>query len=290
MIAPRVQYLKNRAIYGVWLKRPPTPEEIQLPVTRWDVSQLPPRAAVECPDMPGLWLIRRCVDAASCLRMMGLFRNLHDGGSFPWYRYNPGRDMMPLHGSPALDEAPAALSATALEETLPGHVFGPLGSSGADPVHGWPRLRRLLDESRDGDGARELQELQSMPQEYIQKHFGGQRCLFLQAQSLEPGAEVTAHKDPFPYGGHAIATGVVEGTSDIRVGRVQFRVDTGDIYALVDDARYEVDHEVLSASCSRTSITMRYGLRFRECELTECGEEWWKANSHCSLSDRSDVE
>jgi hypothetical protein len=49
--------------------------------------------------------------------------------------------------------------------------------------------------------------------------FQQQRCLFIQLQRLEPGAEVTAHRDALPYGGDRIAPGVLEGSSQVRVGR-----------------------------------------------------------------------
>ena len=45
-----------------------------------------------------------------------------------------------------------------------------------------------------------------------------QRCLFIQLQRLEPGAEVSAHRDALPYGGDRIATVVLEGSSQVRVG------------------------------------------------------------------------
>ena len=48
--------------------------------------------------------------------------------------------------------------------------------------------------------------------------FARQRCLFIQLQRLEPGAEVTAHRDALPYGGDRIATVVLEGSSQVRVG------------------------------------------------------------------------
>ena len=49
--------------------------------------------------------------------------------------------------------------------------------------------------------------------------FAGQRCLFIQLQLLEMGAEVTPHRDALPYGGDLIATVVLKGSSEVRVGR-----------------------------------------------------------------------
>eukprot|EP00928_Gymnodinium_smaydae_P052031 TRINITY_DN3575_c0_g1_i1.p1 TRINITY_DN3575_c0_g1~~TRINITY_DN3575_c0_g1_i1.p1 ORF type:complete len:327 (-),score=55.63 TRINITY_DN3575_c0_g1_i1:140-1090(-) len=285
-----LRYLRNRAIYGVWLKRPPTPLELQQPAVRWDppatsssaaaaaaalrapaargATPAPGRAdvqagahlassasavAVEHPELPGLWLLRRALDPSAVSRMGALFAGLACSGRASWFRYNFGRDMLPLHASPALDAATA-------RRVLPGHVFGEEGTAGADPVSGWPHLQTLLSEGVEG--AQDLLELQRLPARHV-RAFADQPCLFIQAQALEPGAEVTAHKDPLPDGGHLIATAVIEGSSDVRVGSVRFRVDAGDVYFLADDARYEVEHEILASAAKRVSITLRYGLDFR---------------------------
>ena len=57
--------------------------------------------------------------------------------------------------------------------------------------------------------------------------FAGQRCLFIQLQLLEMGAEVTPHRDALPYGGDLIATVVLKGSSEVRVGRGGVRVGNG---------------------------------------------------------------
>ena len=74
--------------------------------------------------------------------------------------------------------------------------------------------------------------------------FSDRRCLFIQAQRLEPGAEVSAHRDALPYGGDRIATVVLTGSSHVRVGSQTFQVNAGDCYAIAHDARYVVEHEV----------------------------------------------
>merc|ERR1719264_1575778 len=161
-------------------------------------------------------MVRGCLQRQQCSQIKMLFAGIHRSGKFPWYTYEPGRDMMPMHASPALDSA-------ATERVLRGlEVFGPPDSLGADPVHGWPRLCELL--ASGAEGARELEALQQFPQEAI-GDFAKQPCLFIQAQMLESGAEVTPHRDALPYGGDLIATVVVEGgTNRVRVGRVQFDV------------------------------------------------------------------
>lgn len=250
--AGAIQYLRNRAIYGIWLKRPPTALELHLPAVRWDTAKLPQRTAVEHAELPGLWLIRDSLDAVTCKRLQSLFTGLGSNMRATWYRYNFGRDMLPVHASPRLDIELA-------NEILPTHVFGDDGSSGAKHEH-WPSLDELLLEGVEG--AKELKQLQDLPAMHV-SGFRGQPCLFIQAQALESGAEVTAHKDPLPYGGHLIATAVLRGGSDVRVGSVRFRVETGDVYILADDARYNVEHEIEASMEPRISVTLRYGADFR---------------------------
>lgn len=158
---------------------------------------------------------------------------------------------MPIHASPAL-----AVSERA--RVLPGiDVFGYPGSQGADPVNGWPELADLVQQRLQG--ADELEDLQHCAQRYI-ADFEANPCLFIQAQQLEGGVEVPAHIDPLPNGGRMIATTVLEGSSDVRVGPVWFHVEKGDLYALTDFARYDVEHEVAASFNSRLSITIRYGI------------------------------
>merc|ERR1719277_1728020 len=94
------------------------------------------------------------------------------------------------------------------------------------------------------------------------KDFAKQPCLFLQAQALERGAEVTPHRDALPYGGDMIATLVVEGANEVQVGPVRFRVEPGDLYAIAHGARYDMEHQVGASPRDRFSVTLRYGLGF----------------------------
>lgn len=247
------RYLRNGAFYNA-VKRPINLRELHEPTLHWDVSQLPEGVALERPEVPGLWLIRNCVTREKAARMKAFFEALGASGRCTWHRYEPGREMMPLHANPALDTADADAALSGID------VFGEPGSQGADPVAGWQRLGDFVAEH--WEGARELEELQRLPQVAI-GDFATQRCLFLQAQILQSGAEVTPHRDALPFGGHMIATAVVEGSSEIRVGSIQFRVESGDMYAIAHAARYEVEHEVFSTPYDRFSITLRYGLECR---------------------------
>eukprot|EP00406_Dinophysis_acuminata_P048987 CAMPEP_0179311676 /NCGR_PEP_ID=MMETSP0797-20121207/52819_1 /TAXON_ID=47934 /ORGANISM="Dinophysis acuminata, Strain DAEP01" /LENGTH=280 /DNA_ID=CAMNT_0021021477 /DNA_START=63 /DNA_END=901 /DNA_ORIENTATION=- len=247
-----LRYLKNGAFYH-YFRRAPSTRELHEPCLNWDVDALPAGTAQQSSRLRGLWLLRGCVDSESSVRIRSLFHDLHEARRFRWNRYEPGRSMMPLHASPALDDGTTARVICGLD------VFGPPGSPGADPLLGWPQLRELVD--RRVPGARELERLQHLPHKLI-ADFAEQPCLFLQAQVLECGAEVTPHRDVLPYGGDMIATAVLEGSSVVRVGPLRFRADAGDMYAIAHDARYDVEHEVLGAPHDRFSVTLRYGLGF----------------------------
>ncbi|CAE8731442.1 unnamed protein product [Polarella glacialis] len=83
----------------------------------------------------------------------------------------------------------------------------------------------------------------------------------------------SAQQDALPFGGNMIATFVLEGSSEVRVGPLRFRVDTGDMYAIAHSARYEVEHEVMAAPHDRLSVTFRYGLGFPEALPALPGDE-----------------
>ena len=59
--------------------------------------------------------------------------------------------------------------------------------------------------------------------------------------------------------GNSIATAVIAGASEVRVGGVAFTVAEGDMYFLVGAARDDVDHEVYAGQQDRLSVTIRYG-------------------------------
>ena len=80
-------------------------------------------------------------------------------------------------------------------------------------------------------------------------------------QTLQRGAIIHAHVDEPGVGGEAIATAVIAGASEVRVGGVTLTVSEGDMYCLVGAAREEVDHEVYAGRQDRLSVTIRYGAR-----------------------------
>lgn len=49
----------------------------------------------------------------------------------------------------------------------------------------------------------------------------------VQAQQLEPGASVSAHRDALPFGGDRISTVVLQGSGVVRVGHQSFEARRG---------------------------------------------------------------
>ena len=76
--------------------------------------------------------------------------------------------------------------------------------------------------------------------------FSTQRRIPRHVGSREKAADVVA------------TVGVSGGGHLVRCGSVEFMVGPGDLYALVDAARWNVKHEVLAADQRRLSITIRY--------------------------------
>lgn len=247
---PWLRYLRNSTYYHFFRKAPPV-EELHQASSYWAASQL--GVVHQNPTLRSVWLIRNCLDLQGRGKLLSLVRRLSTGAG-GWFGYELGRWMMPLHALPALDEAPHP-PGCGLVEGL--DVFGPQQQRVAAAPEKWLRLGKLRKEQVMG--AEEMYQLQEMLPQRIAA-FQQQRCLFIQLQRLEPGAEVTAHRDALPYGGDRIATVVLEGSSQVRVGSQTFQVNAGDCYAIADEARYVVEHEVKAASCDRLSLTFRYGL------------------------------
>lgn len=245
---PWLSYLKN-GLYYRFFRLAPSIGELHAPSEAWELTQVPPGRMHRNPHLQGLWLMRGCENEEALAKVRELIRSLHQG-SRPWHGYEMGRSMMPLHADPALDDA------TAQQVTADLDVFGRPGSQGAQPQR-WPRLSGLRDAK--ALGAEELWRLQQLAPQLIDD-FGDRRCLFVQAQALQAGAEVSPHRDALPSGGDMIATVVLEGASIVRVGSQRFQVQAGDFYAIGHDARYYVEHEVLSSPRDRLSVTFRYGL------------------------------
>ena len=129
-----------------------------------------------------------------------------------------------------------------------------LRSTNRTDAAGWPALGALA-----GAGGDALRALERAPPALLPAEFGARASLFVQLQGVAAGAAVTAHVDPPGVGGAAIATAVVAGASEVRVGGVRFVVRPGDMYCLAGAARRDVDHEVYAHADDRLSVTFRYG-------------------------------
>ncbi|CAE7310561.1 unnamed protein product [Symbiodinium natans] len=245
---PWLRYLKN-GVYYCFFRLAPSIGELHVPSEAWDLTKVPSGTLHRNPSIQGLWLLRGCMTEDALAKVRALIRSLHEG-SRPWHGYEMGRCMMPLHADPALEDATLQTVTADLD------VFGSPGSRGALPQQ-WPRLAALR--ASQAPGAEELWHLQKLAPQLIED-FGDRRCLFVQAQALEAGAEVSPHRDALPSGGDLIATVVLEGSSDVRVGSQRFEVQAGDFYAIGHAARYHVEHEVLASPRDRLSVTFRYGL------------------------------
>ena len=240
---------------------------------RWELSALPIGEASQHPVQKGLWALPGALSESTCAQIVAevaaLTRNHQVQGTegvavqpsaeaplpliapvaamahWAWFKYGPGRWMLPLQPSLGVCESFAR---------------GPLSrlrSHNSTDARRWPRL----SSSVGGDA---LRALEALPSESMPSAFGERPSLFFQVQRLQRGASIGAHVDEHDVGGRAIMTAVVSGGGgDVRVGDVTFAVRAGDVYALVSEARDDVDHEVYSSACSadRLSVTVRYGGR-----------------------------
>ena len=158
-----------------------------------------------------------------------------------WFEYHPGREMYAMQPNPRVDESMM-------------NVLSTLESQNCTNPMDWPKIsdfEALLPVLR-------LQEF--LESGDFTPHAKSQPCLFIQVQRVERGIPVGSHKDDLRKGGRVICTAVLEGENRVRVGDVEFRVRPGDVYALSDEARFNVDHEVLPETSDRLSLTLRFGV------------------------------
>ncbi|CAK9003967.1 unnamed protein product [Durusdinium trenchii] len=233
-----LRYVRNSAYYA-FFRRAPSVHELHRAHVAW-VPAASRGQVVSSDELCSVWLIRECIDQEAALRIKALLEKQHED---LWHGYELGRRMLPLHADPPLEASEAAQL-----------QLGTLDVFGRRPPQAWPRLQQMRDEGLAG--AEELYCLQQVATDRL----GWGRCLFVQAQQLEPGASVSAHRDALPFGGDRIATVVLQGSGVVRVGHQSFEVNAGDFYALADEARYFVEHEVQTAPSDRLSLTFRYGL------------------------------
>ncbi|CAJ1344662.1 unnamed protein product, partial [Effrenium voratum] len=207
-----------------------------------ELQALQPRELCRSQRVRSLWFLKSCLGPAEQQKVKELLEAQPN-----WHDYELGRRMLPLHADPAPGEELCQRVICGLD------VFGPASASG--DWSQWARLGALR--RAQVPGAEELWRLQRLAKDRIEEFQGP--CLFVQAQQLEPGAEVTPHRDAVPHGGDMIATVVLAGTSEVRVGGQSFVVGPGDFYAIAHEARYNLEHAVLPHWGPRLSVTFRFG-------------------------------
>ena len=234
----------------------------------WDVRSLPHGCAHEHSVQSGLWIIPNALSEKECKDVIGEVEVLTQGGAvqgrenvpvrpmvpplaiagaplgvplanWAWYEYERARWMVPLQPSLGVDPNFALTLRT-------------LQSHGCTDAHTWPLLSELSNL-----GGVALRAIEVLPIRSIEA-FARRTPLFLQLQALQRGAPITPHIDEPDYGGRAIATVLLQGPSDVRVGGVIFRLVRGDMYCLTGAARDSVDHEVFASEEDRLSVTVRY--------------------------------
>lgn len=235
---------------------------------RWDVDALPRGQAKEHSAQNGLWVIPGALSPQQCTDVINGMASLTRNGAvqghcgvevqpsvppepqdgeaagvaqetWPWFEYERARWMVPLQPSPGVDPGFARILRT-------------LQSHGCTDAHTWPRLGALA-----GPLGAALQLIEALPTLSIGA-FARRKPLFLQVQALQRGAPITPHVDEPDVGGRAIATVLLQGPSEVRVGGVLFSLAAGDMYCLTGDARDRVDHEVFASAEDRLSVTIRY--------------------------------
>ena len=240
----------------------------------WDTRELRPGEATEHPVVPGLFFIRAALSSKQCSEALHIIDGLTNGGAiqgkngaalqpsvadevekeeeeqqqkearalkiWEWFEYERARWMVPLQPSSGVSPSFAPVLRT-------------LHSHGCTDPTTWPLLSAL-----EGGGGAALRRIEGLPLSRVAA-FAGRPALFMQVQALECGAPITAHVDEAEVGGRAIATAVLQGSSEVRVGGVSFECGVGDMYALSGHARDDVDHEVYASRHDRISVTTRYG-------------------------------
>ena len=234
----------------------------------WDVRSLPRGRAQEHSVQSGLWIIPNAISPNECEAVISETVELTEGGAvqgqdnvpvrpivppmaiagaplgipltkWAWYEYERARWMVPLQPSLGIDPTFALALRT-------------LQSHGCTDAHTWPLLSELSNL-----GGEMIRTIEALPIRSVEA-FARRTPLFLQLQALQRGAPITPHIDEPDYGGRAIATVVLQGPSDVRVGGVIFSLVAGDMYCLTGDARDAVDHEVFASEEDRLSVTVRY--------------------------------
>lgn len=253
-------FLRNRAMY-VLAANPPLddgygggedagpPLDQRPPPTRWDVSAL--RGTVSCPQEEGLFLHRTFIPPQELQQMecfVAAASTKHD-----WFTYHMGRDMMPIN---SVQRPQDAARSSDLQKLL----LSLQSANNTDPVT-WPYLEEWCEPAyTECSGAQSLALVQQRIQngELLPTAFN-EPCLFIQIQNVIRGGVVGSHIDPLVKGGKCIATLIINGITDVRVGNTVFQVEPGDIYGIEGHARYNIEHEVHPTVDDRLTATLRFG-------------------------------
>lgn len=243
-------YIRNRILY-ILAENPPISDDFNNDAissinstrtrsrTRWNFQRRTSSRSnfvKKNPDVNGLIVCPHFFQDKEVSTLRDLLSSMGD-----WYEYHPGREMYAMQPYPCVDEKMLPLLKT-------------LESQNKTNPQEWPKISDF----------KKLSPIVRL-QEFLESgeftpNAKSQSCLFVQVQRVERGISVGSHKDDLRKGGRVICTAVLEGENYVRVGDVEFRVQPGDVYALCDEARFDVDHEVLPDTSDRLSVTLRFGL------------------------------
>lgn len=256
-------FLRNRAMY-LLAENPPlddigpqgddatTLDQRPLP-KRWDVSQVKSGTVTSCPEVSGLFLHRNFLNASDLLkveRFVAVASEQHQ-----WFTYHKGREMLPVNSLQRKQDLPRSAD---LHDLLLS-----LQSTNNTNPDTWPDLESWCQHDNSGAaaGAKVLVRVQQKIQENnaLLPKAVDEPCLFVQIQNVIRGGVVGSHVDPLVKGGKAIATLIINGVTDVRVGDTLLRVEPGDMYGLEGHARYNIEHEVLPTVDDRLTATFRFG-------------------------------
>jgi len=226
---------------------------------RWNVAAIPERKTVACEDVEGIYIHRSFLSKQEIEDVRDLTTHVVEeraghkrSKAVDWFEYHKGRRMFPFQPYPRVDPV------------LADGVLSTLESQNKKHPSTWPLLKEWRDDAGSvtaSRGAGALIRLQTFLESGgLAPEAKNEPCLFIQIQHVERGSQVGAHVDDIAKGGKVIATCVIAGSNDIRVGDCVFRVEPGDVYALASHARYDVEHEVFACTEDRLSATLRFGI------------------------------
>jgi hypothetical protein len=221
--------------------------------TRWNVENL--EGTVACPEVKGLFLHRGFIHSEDLqhVEQFVMQASFHHG----WFTYHKGRDMMPVNSIQRTEDKDRSKDLRRLLLSLQ-------STNNTDPAT-WPCLKMWSGHhAKQTPSAASGAEVLSKVQRRIQAgellpRAQNEPCLFVQIQNVIRGGVVGSHIDPVVKGGKVIATLIVNGVTDVRVGDTVLRVEPGDVYGIEGAARYNIEHEVYPTVDDRLTATFRFG-------------------------------